>query len=109
MAYPELSWANIVLGKQVVVGSTPISRSTFSDTELPPDGESGGFPDPLVLKRVRRFNMARWNVPLWVVVEAEDSLGAFEQAEELADQLSNETGTTVMTGEPQEATGLGGH
>ena len=43
MAYPELSWANIVLGKQVVVGSTPISRSTFSDTELPPDGELGGF------------------------------------------------------------------
>mgnify|MGYP001167544415 FL=1 len=53
--------------------------------------------------------MARWNVPLWVVVEAEDSLDAFEQAAELADQLSNETGTTVMTGEPQEATGYGGH
>ena len=30
--------------------------------------------------------MARWNVPLWVVVEAEDSLDAFEQATELADQ-----------------------
>ena len=53
--------------------------------------------------------MARWNVPLWVVVEAEDTMDAYEQAEALADILVNATGTSVNAGDPEEVTEGGGH
>ena len=52
--------------------------------------------------------MALWNVPLWVVVEAQDKLEAYELAEELATLLHTQTGRSVNAGEPQEVTELGG-
>ena len=53
--------------------------------------------------------MANWTVPLWVVVEADTSMEAYEKAEEMADLLLKETGTSATAGDPIEVTGEGGH
>ena len=53
--------------------------------------------------------MVRWTVPLWVTVEADSNMDAFEKAEEMADILYKETGTSVNAGDPIEVTGEGGH
>ena len=53
--------------------------------------------------------MANWTVPLWVVVQADTNMEAYEKAEEMADLLYKETGTSVNAGDPIEVTGEGGH